>query len=130
MNTLPLQMASLGIIHTERPTVLVPHSDSAKPSQRERNFFLQRSYNFLLTDVFHLGGTVNSWFVIISNHLLILLTHLSSSLKCDSQWKPFIQDVQAQEEYPRGISPVRVVETCRGYSGKWEPAHGSHVARG
>lgn len=59
-----------------------------------------------------------------------LSRHLSSSLVCDSQRRPFIQDVQAQEEYPRGISPVWAVETCRGYVGKWKPAHGSHVAWG
>lgn len=50
-------------------------------------------------------------------------------LKCDSQWKPFIQNVQAQEEYPGGLSPVRAVETCRGHAGKWKPAHGGHAAR-
>lgn len=77
-----------GIEYTTSPNGLIRHHThretycSGPPlgfcqtkSTRAQLFFLQRSYNFLLTDVFHLGGTVNLWFVIISNHLLILLTH-------------------------------------------------------
>lgn len=68
--------------------------------------------------------------MVLSSYLTTGLITLFFFLFHDSQWKPFIQDIQAQEEYPRGISPVRVVETCRGHSRKWEPAHGSHVAWG
>lgn len=46
------------------------------------------------------------------------------------QWKPFIQNIQAQEEYPGGFSSVWAVETRRGDAGEWKPAHGGHVARG
>ena len=128
LNGPPLQMASLGLIQTETHTVRVPYWASAKSiSPTEAQLFvsfLRRSFSLLLRKVE----------LMISHHVW-QPTHLStcclsSSLKCDSQWKPWKQDIQAQEEYPRGIAPVRVVETCRGYSGEWEPAHGSHVARG
>lgn len=128
---LPLQMASL---YTERHTVLVvPHSDSAKhfKSTKAQLFcqLLRRSWLFVRKNPSP-RGTVNSWFVIISDCLLIDHTFFSSTLKCDSQWKPVIQDIQAQEEYPGGFTSVRAVETCRSYTGKWKPAHGSHVAWG
>lgn len=40
VNTVPLQIASLGIKHTENPTVLDPNLDSAKPSRQVLNIFL------------------------------------------------------------------------------------------
>lgn len=46
------------------------------------------------------------------------------------QWQPFVQNIQAQEEYPGGFSSVWAVETRRGDAGEWKPAHGGHVARG
>ena len=46
------------------------------------------------------------------------------------QWQSLIQDLQAEEEHPRGLPPVRAAETCRGDAGQWEPAAGCHAARG
>lgn len=118
------------------PTLILPNPSSQQ--ELDSFFFLsalrgkkeRKDLDFSLAIAPHLGGTVNSWFVIV----ICLPPHLShclySSLKCDSQWKPFVQDVQAQEEYPGGFSSVRAVETCRGHTGKWKPAHGSHVAWG
>lgn len=121
LNTVPLQMASL---YTERHTVLVPLTDSAKHKQ-DLNFLTFCLQNFL---------TWGPWEceLMICHHIWrppLFITLFVCPL-CDSQRKEFKQDVQAQEEYPGGFSSVRAVETCRGYAGKWKPAYGSHVAWG
>lgn len=46
------------------------------------------------------------------------------------QWQSLIQNLQAEEEHPRGLTPVRAAETCRGNAGQWEPEAGCHAARG
>lgn len=122
------------IKHTERHTVLAPPPPICQSHQVNGSStpsFTIKSLTFLSVKVPRLGAyCVSSRFVIILSASLFITLFVSPSLKCDSQWKPLIQDVQAQEEYPGGFSPVRAVETCRGYAGKWKPAYGCHVARG
>lgn len=40
------------------------------------------------------------------------------------------QNVQTEEEHPRGYTPVRPDATCGGHAGLGQPATGRHAARG
>lgn len=130
LNTPPLQMASLGIICTETFCSGLSLGFCQTKVFFLLLFFCQLPIKILTFVSRSLSCRRNYKPMVLSSYLTTGLITLFFFLFHDSQWKPFIQDIQAQEEYPRGISPVRVVETCRGHSRKWEPAHGSHVAWG
>lgn len=55
---------------------------------------------------------------------------LLSSTCVSLQWQPLIQDLQAEEEHPRGLPPVWATETRWGNAGQRELEAGCHVAWG
>lgn len=46
------------------------------------------------------------------------------------QWKSLVQDLQAQEEHPRGLSPVRAAQARGSHSRERESARGRDVTGG
>lgn len=62
--------------------------------------------------------------------VLLAYKELLSSTFIYLQWQSLIQDLQAEEEHPRGLPPVWAAETRRGDAGQWKLEAGCHAAWG